>query len=462
MERGKARAVVEERLRDRLREAGLEGGRGFLVAYSAGPDSSALLAAAAALGLPGLAAAYVDHGIRPLAEREAELALARRACARLGLPLCAARVRPGAVLELARSEGLGVEAAARRFRYRALLAIMDRRGSRCVLTAHCLDDQLETILMRLLGGSGSGGLRGIPRRNGPFLRPLLDLRKSELAAYAEARGLEYSIDSTNASRDYARNRARLDLVPALDRSFHGWARGLLLASRKAELEDEALSRAAAGLAFSLEEGGRSARAPAAPLVAAPRALALRALVEASGLVLRAAPRPRGGGARGERASARLALAALDALSRGSSHRAGGLAFALEGDSVVISPCLDFPGRGGYFVLIEGPGTIRAGGLVVSASWSPDRGIRADAFDFPLVVRSRRPGDEIALPGGTKRLDVLLSEMSLPSDERDRVPVAEDRRGIVALLGGCLGSKDRYRRGPSLGDPPRLAIDVKGA
>jgi tRNA(Ile)-lysidine synthetase-like protein len=92
------------------------------------------------------------------------------------------------------------------------------------------------------------------------------------------------------------------------------------------------------------------------------------------------------------------------------------------------------------------------------------GIRADAFRFPLVVRSRRPGDAIALPGGLKRLDELLSEWGLPLAARDAVPIVEDFDGIVAVLGASFGATDRFRRGPGPeeGGVARLSIDVKGA
>ncbi len=460
MERGGSREPVEAALARCLAAARADGAGGVLVAYSAGPDSTALLAAAAALRAPGLAAAYIDHGIRPADEREAELALARRVCARLGVPLSVARLRPGAVEALSRREGIGIEAAARRRRYRALRDIMSRRGSSLVLTAHNLDDQVETALMRFLGGSGSGGLRGIPASNGPFLRPFLRLPKAALLAYVGERGLEYSIDSTNALSDYRRNRLRHNLAPALDAAFPGWRRGVLLAADKAALEEEALAAAGAGLAFA-PEGPSAASADAASLLAAPRALALRAVVEAAGRLLGR-----------DRASARLAAAALDSLSRGKAYRGGGLELRAEAGRARLSVALDFPARGGYFVIVDGPCRVRAGNVVVSASWADEgdrgleaRGIRAAAFSFPLAVRSRRPGDSIALPRGSKRLDVLLSEMGLPPALRDLVPVVEDRDGIVAVLGSAFGAADRHRHAPGGAagrDERHFAIDVKGA
>jgi tRNA(Ile)-lysidine synthase len=460
MEPAGPRDPIETSLFRYLEAMGLGLGERYLVAYSAGPDSCTLLAAAAAIGLPGLAAVYVEHGIRPEREREAELELARRVCARLHLPLTVVRLRPGAVELRARRAGEGVESAARRYRYRAIAGAMARRGATRVLVAHTLDDQLETILMRFLSGSGAGGLRGIPASKGPFLRPFLGLRKADLLAYIAARGLEYSTDSTNASPVYARNRIRLELVPFLDRSFPGWRRAALHTAEKASGDEEALARAAEPLAFfdaGRDRRGKRMATDADALLAAPRALSARAIVEGAGRVLGR-----------DRISARLARAALDCLSGGGLYRGGGLELKREGKLAVISRSLDFPRRGGYFVVIDGPGRVRAGSLVVSAEWVGfgERGIRADAFAFPLVIRSRLPGDALALKRGTKRIDELLPEMGLPSALRGRVPLVEDAAGIVAVLGSAFGAQDRYRLGSVSGAEPedafRLALIVKGA
>lgn len=461
----RARCMVESRLLEELGRRGLEPSMGLAVAYSGGPDSTALLAALSALCGRGESARarplaiHVDHGLRPEAELEAELALVAENCRALGARLLVAHVRRGAIAERARASGEGVEAAARRYRYSAFRRGLSDSGCRALLLAHTADDQLETVLMRLFGGSGSGGLRGIPASSGPFLRPFLGLAKADLLSYLEERGLRYSIDSTNAQGDYLRNRIRGELVPFLDSGFPGWRRGLARAAAKAGLDEDALSRAAASLRFErLADGSLSA--PAASLLSAPDALALRALVEASSLLRGKARMP-----------SDLAAAALRALrmGEGASYRGSGILFSRRSDRVELRFGLDFPRARGYFVMIDRPQSLRIGGLEVRAAWSDaDRasergqGIRADAFRFPLVVRSRRPGDGIALPGGTKRLDALFSEWALQEEARRRVPVIEDRDGIVAVLGSSLGGEDRYRRGPSGSCDRRLVVSVKGA
>jgi tRNA(Ile)-lysidine synthase len=471
MAKARARCSVEAALLEFLRKRGFAPEDRIAVAYSGGPDSTALLLALSALGWREEVAIHVDHGIRPRPELDAELALVRRACADAGARLIVARLRPGAVAERAKESGEGVEAEARRFRYAALRSAMRKTGAEAVLLGHTRDDQLETLLMRLFGGSGAGGLRGMPEASGPFLRPFLGIGKAELLAYAAERGAMYSTDSTNASGEFLRNRIRRELVPALDAAMPGWRRGLARAAAKAALDEDALAAQAEALAFSGSSDG-SLSSPAEALLGASEAVAVRAIVAAAGRALGAA-----------RVSSDMAAAALRALRGGdpSKYRGRGMEIERRGGNVALRRLpafterggLDFPRRDGYFVLIDRPCRVRVGKLEVRASWSSDigSGIRADAFRFPLVVRSRRPGDAIALKDGTKRLDALFSEWGLPESSRGAAPVVEDRDGIVAVLGAGIGGKDRYRArredasprgGPSGEGGRRLSVIVKGA
>jgi tRNA(Ile)-lysidine synthase len=371
------------------------------------------------------------------------------------------------VAERAKASGEGIEAAARRFRYAALRRSADSTGAAAVLLAHTRDDQLETLLMRLFAGSGAAGLRGIPAVSGLFLRPFLSIGKDELLSYLESRGRGYSTDSTNESGDYLRNRIRRELVPVLDSTFGGWRRGLARAARKAERDEEALGAAAGRLAFSPRLDG-SMSAPAASLLEAPDSIAVRALVEAAGRLLGRT-----------RVSSDMAASALEALRRGgpAGYRGSGLELRAAEGEVLLRRLpdtterggLDFPRRDGYFVIIHQACRIRVGALELRASWRSkgDRGIREEAFRFPLVVRSRRPGDRIALEAGTKRLDALFSEWGLPDAMRGVAPVIEDRDGIVAVLGAGIGGKDRYRAIRAGGEPSgelgkRFTVIVKGA
>jgi tRNA(Ile)-lysidine synthetase-like protein len=92
------------------------------------------------------------------------------------------------------------------------------------------------------------------------------------------------------------------------------------------------------------------------------------------------------------------------------------------------------------------------------------GLRLDAFDWPLIIRSRRPGDVIRLGAGSRQLDRLLADLRIPAQFRDAVPVVEDRAGLVAVLGSLAGSRDIYRRNDALAgraSPGFLVLEMKG-
>ncbi|MCJ2017011.1 tRNA lysidine(34) synthetase TilS [Methylobacterium sp. E-065] len=247
-------------------------GGGVLLAVSGGPDSSALMHAAAALGAT-VQVATVDHGLRPDARAEAEgVAAAARA---LGLP--------HAILAWADAKpGTGLQAAARAARYRLLAAHAAAIGAARVLTGHTLDDQAETVLMRLAAGSGPAGLAGmrVERALAPGIslgRPFLALPKAALVAWCEARGIPYLRDPSNADPRFARGRLRA-AWPILEREGLTPARLARLAERAAR--DEAALCIAADKALEaacLSADGPALRLDGTVLAALPDAIVLRCL-----------------------------------------------------------------------------------------------------------------------------------------------------------------------------------------
>jgi tRNA(Ile)-lysidine synthase len=180
------------------------------IAFSGGPDSLALLLLAAA-AFPGqVRAATVDHGLRE--GSAAEAALAARICESLAIP--------HRILAVSVASGASVQAQAREARYRALGEWMDGEGVPSLLTGHHLDDQAETLLMRLLRGAGVAGLAGIRARRlleasgAEILRPLLRWRRSELGQLAAASGLTFAADPSNSDEVFDRVRLRRLLADA--------------------------------------------------------------------------------------------------------------------------------------------------------------------------------------------------------------------------------------------------------
>ncbi|MEX0865821.1 MAG: tRNA lysidine(34) synthetase TilS [Pirellulales bacterium] len=198
-----------------------------VVAVSGGGDSVALACAMAALRghiaepRQPLVLAHLNHGLRGNAAEEDARFVARLADD-LGLPCELGRVDLPA---LAQQAGDGLEAAARAARYAFFEQVAERYSARYVATAHTRDDQVETILHRIVRGTGLRGLAGMPRARSlnsavTLIRPLLAVRRDELRAYLQAIQQAFRHDATNDDARFTRNRLRNELLPLLRRDYN--------------------------------------------------------------------------------------------------------------------------------------------------------------------------------------------------------------------------------------------------
>lgn len=193
----------------------------IVLAVSGGADSIALLRAVSAIkktsdGTGLVYVAHFDHGLRGDAGH-ADADWVAETCRRLNVPL---DVERGDVRARAGDLGDGIEAAARTARYEFLLRVAERVGARFVVTAHTSDDQAETVLHRILRGTGLAGLAGIPVSRllsncVTLARPMLGLRRAQVIEYLEGLGQDYREDSSNSERVYARNWIRHEILPAI-------------------------------------------------------------------------------------------------------------------------------------------------------------------------------------------------------------------------------------------------------
>jgi len=191
----------------------------LILAVSGGVDSLAMLRILHALAPEfntRLHVATLDHGLRG-AESAADAAFVREQAVALDLPVTAGAVD---VAAYAQDQRIGIEAAARRVRYRFLADVAEQVGARIVATAHQQEDQAETLLLHLIRGAGLTGLRGMqPRTWLPdgiaLIRPLLDTPRADLEAFLHERGLTAREDASNTDTRFTRNRIRHDVLPLL-------------------------------------------------------------------------------------------------------------------------------------------------------------------------------------------------------------------------------------------------------
>lgn len=192
-----------------------------LLAVSGGPDSIALLRAVAALrgqtATGSLVVIHYNHRLRG-AESEDDEVLVRETAQQLNCRCIVDRAAPTSAEEVSEDE-------ARRARYEFFSRAAKTQGARYVVTAHTADDQAETILLRILRGTGLDGLSGIPfsrqlAHGVSLIRPLLDCSRGEILRYLVSIGQPFRHDSTNADSRFTRNRVRNELIPQLEQDYN--------------------------------------------------------------------------------------------------------------------------------------------------------------------------------------------------------------------------------------------------
>jgi len=425
-------ADLPRRLRAELLKSGRSGpGDVLILALSGGLDSVVLLHllrfGAEASGME-LRAAHFDHGMRR-ESRDDSLWVAGL-CRAWAVPLDLGRASPPPASEN----------EARRERYEFLEARRAEHRAAWVLTAHHADDQAETVLFRLLRGTGRAGLAGIASRREPGIwRPLLGFWRDDLEAYASAYRLSWREDATNGSLRYARNVLRRRVLPEIERLVAPGARRALVRLADLSREDEAAWRSVlpsllAPLDVRREGDGVSfEREALLQLHPAVRPRVLRAVAADLGATLDAA-------------TTRGAVDFASAARSGQTlHLGRAWSLRRDFDRLVIRRGRGPAAEDDRPLLIPdeapGSGTALMGGEAVAVSWGRSRLSNArfaETFDparlrFPLTIRARRPGDRIRLLHGTTKVKKLLGERRVPRALRDRVPLLVDSRGEVLWI-----------------------------
>jgi tRNA(Ile)-lysidine synthase len=210
-----------------------------LAAVSGGADSVAMLAALAARNISkvNLHCMHINHGIRPETECNADADFVRALCEKLNFDCRVIVISPGKIASFARRKGIGIEAAARHFRHRALFRGAKELGNNTsILIAHTKDDLFETLLMRILRGAGPQGLSPMSKPESPrIMRPLLETTRAEVLEYLKEKKISWREDSTNSDINYLRNKIRHNLIPVLNKDFPDWKKGLLNMSQTQSL-----------------------------------------------------------------------------------------------------------------------------------------------------------------------------------------------------------------------------------
>jgi len=415
-----------------------------LVALSGGADSTALLHLLSRLGPQlgfSIAAAHLNHRIRPSAAADA--AAVARLCYSLGIPVvfCAENVP-----EYARTHKMGLEEAGRELRYRFLRMAAQNTGSVRIATAHHLNDQAETLVMRLARGTSVSGLMGIPMKKLPFVRPLLKVERSQVEAYLHRYGLTYVDDESNSDCSFTRNRVRHKVLPLIEgvhpqaqRQLAQLAQQVCVEEHYWALEVDKHLREVQMWSDELDVELRIDYRATAALHPALRARVLRGLLEKTR-----------GNLRG------LEAVHMQLLESMFTHTRPQMQFDLPGAwvarryaQIVCRRTAPEVERTSFNLRIDGPGSYvmpqGASAEVTLTHASTECALRVEfdaaAVQWPLHIRENRPGDRLRCVGmdGRKKLKHIFSEHRLELEQRCGVPVLCDANGEILWVMGVRRS-----------------------
>ena len=445
--------LYERVVRALRREAFVSVGGRVLVALSGGADSVALVHLAKELDQRGdltlAGAAHLHHGLRGDAADE-DLAFCERLAGRLGITFVSDRVD---VAALARKERRSIEDAARLARYAFLEDAARDVSAEAIATAHTADDQAETLLLRILRGSGTRGLGAIRPRIGRVIRPLLDVRRDELRRYLADRHEGFREDASNADVTILRNRIRHELLPLIESRFSSGitdvlGREAVLAQQDEDfLRREAIEKAREIVLINDGAFEERLQIDIPALRSVHPALASRVAHDVLSRLAGSRPisfdhvrRLLDLAAEG-RDGAFLSLPGQHAERQGRSIvlRSGPVARHLEVNSFAFS--LSIPGEvesapHGWAIQAEvGSEALASGGNL--AARGAEVVVAAGALTLPLEVRNRRPGDRFRPIGapGTRKLQDFLVDRKVPRLNRDTLPLVVDGQDRIVWVVG---------------------------
>jgi len=433
---------------------------GVVVGVSGGPDSMALLHLLLAVNRTlgwrlKLHIAHLDHGLRGDDSRE-DAAFVQAVADSLSLPCT---IEAEEVRALAEAGNVGLEEASRKARYAFVHRICLRTRLRKVAIAHHADDNVETILHRMLRGTGLRGLAGIPRSRElagqshiRLVRPLLGWTRAQILAYLSDEGIAYRDDRTNADNAMTRNRIRNVLLPGLERDFNPQVRDALLrlgeqADWLVEFLGETVQRTFESLIIDRTDQALTLNAEA---LARKSRIVQTELVRLAYVSFRLSEQDLG--------FANL-VAVLDLLADPASgkrvvlpkgmiveKRYGQVTFSLPSEepreSIAAEIAIHLPGRTILPVRriaidctvrdVTPPEVVRLRRL----GGPTEEVVDYDAVRPPLVVRARRSGERFFPLGapGSKKLSDFLTDNKVAPAERERVAVLCDHLGPIWVIG----------------------------
>ncbi|CEH35958.1 tRNA lysidine(34) synthetase TilS [Romboutsia lituseburensis] len=430
----------------------IEDGDKIVLGLSGGPDSVCLLHILYRLKEKmniEVYAAHLNHQIRGL-EAQKDALYISQICEDLGITSFVKAIN---VPEYCKEQGVSLEEGARTLRYEMFEEIKQKTKSNKIAIGHNRNDQAETVLMRIMRGTGLQGLRGIEYiRDNKIIRPILDIERSEIEAYCEKYELNPRIDKTNLESIYTRNKIRLELIPYMKDNFNPnviesivrMTNSLKSDSDYIDLEAERSFKEVSTLKEDSVE------------ISLPKYSNLHNAIKVR--ILRSAIKHIIGDTNfvdQKHIEDIIELECESKLNKMLNLPRGIFAYRRKNIIIlttkeIVSEEIDFC----YNIPSNGFIKIKELNLVLETQkMSIDRykSIKLDktskGFDFDkikggIVVRSRKQGDKIKLAGGSKKVKDLFIDLKIPREDRCKVPVITDDEGILCV--GDYKTSENYK------------------
>lgn len=424
----------------------------IVVGLSGGPDSVCLLHILSRMKDEWdleIYAAHLNHQIRGI-EAQKDAFYISKLCEEMGITFFIKSIN---VPEYCEKNGVSIEEGARQLRYEMFSEIKDKTKANKIAIGHNLNDQAETILMRIMRGTGLQGLKGIDYiRDGVIIRPILDIERKDIEEYCKHYKLNPRIDQSNLESIYTRNKIRLDLIPYMKDNFNSNViesivrMGNSLRSDNDYLENEALIK----FKDISKINSDSVELKINSYTNLHSAIKVRVLRNAIKQIL--------GDTNFIDQRHIDDIIELEDESKIDKviNLPRGIFVYRKKDSIIITNkeivieelefCYNIPSNG--FIKIREIGVV-----IETQVMSIDKYKRSKSdksckwFDFNkieggIVARNRRTGDKIKLSGGSKKIKDLFIDIKIPKEDRSKVPIIADSKGILSV--GNIRNSENYK------------------
>ena len=392
--------MFRESVNKTIEKYGMNMRGGVILGLSGGADSVALFHYLVETGVK-FSCVHVNHGLR--SDAAADETFAGELCKRHCVQCTIYRFD---VKAYAAQEKFTLEEAGRKLRYESFRAEASKTGAAGIAVAHNQNDNAETILMRILRGTGIAGLSGIALVNGNVIRPLIETDRKYIIRYLEENGYEYRTDQSNFSDEYTRNRLRNHLLPLIRKEYNPEIDAALLRLSELAGQDSAFLEAEAETAFNACKAGDN-------LLDTDRLLKL----------------PHAVSSRVIRLAVKLFAGIETDISFLHVNMILELAAAGTGKRVNIPHGVTAENSYGKLFIYKEQSQKTVAALPPPCT----KRFKRDKIHGKLTVRTRKPGDRIAIKGGSKKLSDFFIDEKIPKSERDKTPVLCDGNGVVWVM-----------------------------